>query len=119
MKLEVYDPPMCCSTGVCGPEVDPVLVAFAADLHWIGEQGIEVHRYNLGTNPQAFIENPVIATEIKASVERLPIIAIDGQIISTGIYPTRDQMAAKLGLSTTAKETGKTGGSCCSGSSCC
>ncbi|MEI7606377.1 MAG: arsenic metallochaperone ArsD family protein [Rhodospirillaceae bacterium] len=22
---------MCCSTGVCGPEVDPVLVTFAAD----------------------------------------------------------------------------------------
>jgi hypothetical protein len=36
-KLEVYDPAMCCSTGVCGPEVDPALVTFAADLKWVAE----------------------------------------------------------------------------------
>jgi hypothetical protein len=47
-KLEVYDPAMCCSTGVCGVDVDPVLVQFAADLAWIGEQGVSVTRYNLG-----------------------------------------------------------------------
>ena len=28
-KLEVFDPAMCCSTGVCGVEVDPVLAQFA------------------------------------------------------------------------------------------
>lgn len=50
-KLEVYDPAMCCSTGVCGPDVDPALVAFAADLKWVAEQGVEVQRYNLGTEP--------------------------------------------------------------------
>jgi hypothetical protein len=31
MRLDVFDPAMCCSTGVCGPEVDPQLVQFAAD----------------------------------------------------------------------------------------
>ncbi len=41
-KLEVYDPAMCCSTGVCGPEVDPALVTFAADLKWVEAQGIAV-----------------------------------------------------------------------------
>ncbi|MDH3390414.1 MAG: arsenic metallochaperone ArsD family protein, partial [Desulfobulbaceae bacterium] len=30
--IEIYDPPMCCPTGVCGPNVDPELVQFAADL---------------------------------------------------------------------------------------
>ena len=53
-KLEVYDPAMCCSTGVCGPEVDPVLVTFAADLKWVAEQGVIVQRFNLGQEPQAF-----------------------------------------------------------------
>ena len=47
-KLEVFDPAMCCSTGVCGVDVDPVLVQFAADLQWLGEQGVEIKRYNLG-----------------------------------------------------------------------
>jgi len=32
MKIQVLDPPRCCSTGVCGPNVDPELVRFAADL---------------------------------------------------------------------------------------
>ena len=25
-KLEIFDPAMCCSTGVCGPSVDPELL---------------------------------------------------------------------------------------------
>lgn len=47
-KLEVFDPAMCCSTGVCGVEVDPVLAQFAADLKWVAEHGIAVERHNLG-----------------------------------------------------------------------
>ena len=31
-KIEVYDPAMCCSTGVCGPEPDEQLARFSADL---------------------------------------------------------------------------------------
>ena len=37
-KLTVYDPPMCCSTGVCGPAVDPVLPRVTADLDWLKRQ---------------------------------------------------------------------------------
>jgi hypothetical protein len=119
-KLEVYDPAMCCPTGVCGPEVDPALVAFAADLKWAAEQGVEVQRYNLGTEPQAFAANPAVVKEIEAGMDRLPIIAIDGHIVSTGIYLTRDQLAAKLGLGPAkVKITPKSGGSCCAGSGCC
>lgn len=24
--VEIYDPPMCCSSGLCGPTIDPELV---------------------------------------------------------------------------------------------
>jgi hypothetical protein len=47
MKIQIFDPAMCCSTGVCGPSVDPELVRFAADLDWLARQGVEVERYNL------------------------------------------------------------------------
>jgi hypothetical protein len=97
-KLEIYDPAMCCATGVCGPEVDPALVAFAADLKWVADQGIAVQRYNLGTEPQAFAANPAVVKEMEAGMDRLPVIAIDGRIVSTGVYLSRDQLAAKLGL---------------------
>jgi hypothetical protein len=39
-RVEVFDPPLCCSTGVCGPNVDPVLIRFAADLHWLANQAL-------------------------------------------------------------------------------
>jgi len=98
-RLEVYDPAMCCSTGICGPEVDPALVAFAADLNWVADQGIVVERHNLGQEPQAFAANPAVLAEMAAGMDRLPVIAIDGHIVSTGVYLSRQQLASKLGLS--------------------
>lgn len=29
-KIEIFDPAMCCSTGVCGPSVNPELIRVAA-----------------------------------------------------------------------------------------
>lgn len=43
--ITFYDPPMCCSTGVCGPEVDPVLPRVAGMLAQIGAQGVVIERY--------------------------------------------------------------------------
>jgi hypothetical protein len=98
-KLEIFDPAMCCSTGVCGVSVDPVLAQFSADLKWVEEQGISVQRHNLGQEPQAFATNPAIVKEMEAGMDRLPILVLDGRIITTGIYPSRQQLAQKLGLS--------------------
>ena len=113
-KLEIYDPAMCCSTGICGPEVDPALVAFAADLNWVAEQDVSVQRYNLGQEPQAFAANPVVVKEMENGMDRLPIIVLDGHIISTGVYLSREQLAQKLGLTAV-----KAAGSCCSPKSGC
>ncbi|MDD2886104.1 MAG: arsenite efflux transporter metallochaperone ArsD [Dechloromonas sp.] len=119
-KLDIFDPAMCCSTGVCGVEVDPVLAQFAADLKWLSDQGIAVQRHNLGQEPQAFAANPAVLKEMEASMERLPILMVDGQIISTGAYPSRQQLAQKLGVdpasSTTATSPAKT---CCAPKSGC
>lgn len=97
-KLEVFDPAMCCSTGVCGVDVDPVLAQFAADLKWVGEQAVSVQRYNLGQEPQAFAANPAVVKEMEAGMDRLPILAVDGHIVCTGMYPSRQQLIQKLGL---------------------
>jgi hypothetical protein len=114
-KLEVFDPAMCCSTGVCGVDVDPVLVQFAADLQWVAEQGVEVKRYNLGQEPQMFAENPAVLKEIQASLDRLPIISVDGQIVATGAYLSRAQLAQKMGfkLASQDKPHIRIGSACC------
>jgi len=95
MKLEVFDPAMCCSTGVCGPSVDPALAAFAADLDWVASTGAEVRRYNLGQEPGAFAGNEQVRILLQAKGEAaLPVVFIDGELRSSGRYPTRDELAA-------------------------
>jgi hypothetical protein len=77
-----------------------------------------VQRYNLAQEPQAFAANPAVVKEMEASMDRLPIIAIDGHIISTGVYLSRDQLALKLGLA--AGDGAGAGTSCCSSKpGCC
>ena len=119
-KLEVFDPAMCCSTGVCGVNVDPALVQFAADLKWVEEQNIAVQRFNLSQEPQAFAANPAIVKEMEAGMDRLPVLVLDGHIITTGIYPSRQQLALKLGISLSELPVIATAESCCSpNSGCC
>jgi len=98
-KLEVFDSPMCCSTGVCGPNVDPALVQFASDFLWVAGQGIHVERYNLAQQPQAFAANEIVKTALKEHGNAcLPLILVDGAIVSEGRYPAREELAKLVGL---------------------
>jgi SAM-dependent methyltransferase len=91
--IEVYDNPTCCSTGVCGPDGDPVLTRFAADLEWLRSQGHRVSRYNLTRQPEAFIENPPVRRELTVQgATALPIVVRDGEIVSRGTYPSRGDL---------------------------
>jgi len=87
--IQVYDPPMCCSTGICGTDINPDLVNFAALLAQLGTHGVKVDRYNLGQQPMAFVEN----ASVKALLDRegnaaLPLIYLDGEVYLKGRYPT-------------------------------
>jgi hypothetical protein len=98
-KLEVFDPPMCCSTGVCGPEVDPVLVRFAADLHWLANQGVHVERHNLAQRPQAFAGNDTVKAALAQEGNQcLPLVLVNDAIACRGRYPSREQLARMAGL---------------------
>ena len=98
-RLDVYDPAMCCSTGVCGPTVDPVLVRFAADVKWLQDQGVEVQRFNLSQNPAAFVENEQIKQALTEKGEAaLPFLLADGQVLASGHYPERSQLSDALSL---------------------
>ncbi|MFC9543039.1 arsenite efflux transporter metallochaperone ArsD [Streptomyces sp. NPDC056956] len=97
--IEVFDPAMCCSTGVCGPTVEPHLARFAADLRWVGEQGATVTRHNLGQEPGEFATRPIVAGVLQSGGEEaLPVILINGRLKWTGHYPTRDELAAEAGV---------------------
>lgn len=98
-KVQVYDPPMCCSSGVCGPNVDPVLPRFAADLEWLKGQGVDTERYNLAQQPAAFAGNEAVRGELtERGVESLPLVLVDGRVVSRSEYPAREQLAKWSGL---------------------
>ena len=122
-SLEVFDPAMCCSTGICGVEVDPLLAQFAADLKWVAENGVKVSRHNLGQEPQAFADNAAVVKAMEAGIERLPVMVVDGKIVSTGMYPSRQQLAQKLGISSATAAATETphvkASSCCTPKSGC
>lgn len=99
MKIQVFDPPMCCSTGVCGPSVDPVLVRFAADLDWLRRQGVDVERHNLSQEPADFVGNAVVKDALaKDGNDCLPLTLVDGTVACRGSYPTREALARLAGL---------------------
>ncbi len=95
VQVEVFDPPMCCSTGVCGPSVDPALATFAADLGWLGEQGVPVERHNLSQEPGAFAENDLVRDLLaERGEEALPAVLVRGVLRSSGRYPSRAELEA-------------------------
>jgi hypothetical protein len=103
-KLQVYDPPMCCSTGVCGPDVNTDLVRFAADLDWLKQQGVEVERFNLSSNPAAFARNQAVREALQYEGNTcLPLIIVNGEIVSRCVYPTRSELMAFVGLTPKGK----------------
>ena len=78
-KLQVFDPPMCCSSGVCGPSVDPTLARFAADLEWLKSKGIQVERSNLAQDPGAFVHSPTLKMALNSrGMKCLPLMLLNG-----------------------------------------
>jgi arsenite methyltransferase len=118
-KLGVYDPPMCCSTGVCGPAVDLVLPRVAADLDWLKRQGITVERYNLAQQPAAFVSNAAVTGALREyGNECLPLVMVDEQVAVRGRYPERAELARLAGLDDAAREApAASPGACCSAAS--
>ena len=99
MNVRVFDPAMCCSTGICGPSVDPKLARFAADLDWLAGQGADVERFNLGQQPGAFAEDAVVREVLETKGDAgLPLVKVNGEIKSSGVYPSRAELAGWAGV---------------------
>ena len=120
-KVEIYDKPMCCSSGICGPEVDPVLPQFAADLDWLKSLGHGVERFNLAQQPAAFAANVTVREVLSAEgVDSLPLVVIDGKVVNRATYPSREQLAAWAdGQQASVLPIVEASSKCCGDTGCC
>ncbi len=114
--IRVYDPSMCCNTGVCGTDVEQRLVDFAADVRWAQDRGADVERMNLAQQPTAFAENPKVRAFLEEQGEGgLPLILVDGETVISGRYPDRAELARLAGIPAPegASASTEAGDGCC------
>ncbi|MEO8496053.1 MAG: arsenite efflux transporter metallochaperone ArsD [Planctomycetota bacterium] len=121
-KVQIYDKAMCCSTGICGPQVDSVLPRFAADLDWLKSQGHSVSRFNLSQNPAEYASHDVVKKMLAdEGVECLPLVIVDDRVVSRSEYPSRQNLAMWTGtaIKPQAALPLATSGGCCGDTGCC
>jgi hypothetical protein len=116
--IQVFDPALCCSTGVCGVDTDQALVTFAADVDWAKQNGARIERFNLAQQPMVFADNATVKGFLERSgQEALPLILVNGDIALAGRYPNRTELARWAGVEEAAEAQQD---SCCGGkTSCC
>ncbi|GBE00946.1 arsenical resistance operon trans-acting repressor ArsD [bacterium BMS3Abin08] len=99
MKVEIYDPAMCCSSGLCGPTLDPVLVKMNDAVLALKKQGVQIERFNLAQQPKEFMANKSIAELLHKNGKKiLPVVFVNGEVFSTGSYPAYEELCKALGI---------------------
>lgn len=129
-KMQIFEPAMCCSTGLCGVGVDPELLRISTVLNTLKKNGVNIDRYNLSDAPQEFVNNKVINNLLNTDGDKkLPVTVLDGEVVITGRYPTNDEIVKLLNVpmnflgeqskAEQKKVSPRSSGGCCSGGKCC
>lgn len=114
VEIKIFEPAMCCSSGVCGPTPDPELIRVNGDVEKLKQQGIKVMRYNLSSAPNAFVRHNEIMELIKTKGEEvMPITVINDEIVKTGSYMTSDEVADIIVVHDLSRNCCSPGDSCC------
>lgn len=95
--VEIFDPPMCCPTGLCGPTLDQSLLDANQMVQSLKDDGIQVARYQMSTHPHMFLKHPEIMRMVRErGMEVFPVTVIGGNILKSGSYPTRTEIDQAL-----------------------
>jgi hypothetical protein len=95
--VELFDPPMCCPTGLCGPTLDQTLLDVNEMILALQADGVTVARYQMTGQPQAFLSSPEVMRLVREKLmEALPITAVRGQVVKVGAYPTLSEVKTYL-----------------------
>lgn len=119
-KVIIYEPAMCCPTGLCGVGADPELLRISTLVEMLSAQGFIIERHNLSNAPQEFVNNVEVSGLIeKEGMGTLPITVIDGSVVKKGAYPSNGEMTSYFGLTVKAPSSQDSGGCSCGSGGCC
>ena len=118
-KIVIYDPPMCCSSGLCGPNPDQKLIDLQTSITELQKSGVEVERYIITQSPEKFKANPEVIKLIQENdLKILPVTTLNGKVTKTGSYPTKVELSAWLRADFKADDS-KQEVSCCADKNSC
>lgn len=94
---EIFDPPMCCPTGLCGPTLDQRLLDLSEMILNLQSEGVQVKRYQMTSHPHAFLNNSDVMQLLRErGTAALPITVVAGRMVKAGAYPTPSEVKAAL-----------------------
>ncbi|HBY92785.1 MAG: arsenite efflux transporter metallochaperone ArsD [Ardenticatenaceae bacterium] len=95
--VELFDPPMCCPTGLCGPTLDQTLLDTNEMILVLEAAGVRVERYQMTSHPQAFLNNAAVMRLVRErQMEALPVTVVRGRVVKAGAYPTLTEVQTAL-----------------------
>jgi hypothetical protein len=121
-RMIIFEPAMCCSTGVCGPSVDSELLRVATVINTLQKKDAVIERHNLTNNPQIFVDNKTVNELLNnGGIEILPIVMVDDVVVKTKAYPSNKEFCEMLGLPESSLKTTITlmSGGCSCNDGCC
>ena len=120
-KMQIFEPALCCDTGVCGASVDPELLRITTVLNTLKQNGVIIDRFNLNSAPMEFVTNQTVNVYVnQKGADALPCVTVDGEIVIEGRYPTNAEILELLELPASAMLPDiKNDGCCCGGDDCC
>jgi hypothetical protein len=99
-NIQIFDPAMCCSTGVCGPSIDPELLRMSFVTKNLTKMDYPIARYNLTTDTDQFVNNEQVqALLADKGPDVLPIVLVNGEVVLTGQYPSNEELEEWTGIS--------------------
>lgn len=130
-SVKIFEPAMCCATGLCGVGVDPELLRISTVIETLKQNNIQVDRFNLTNAPMEFVYDTAINTFInEKGPDALPAILLNGDLVLSGRYPTNAELTEWLNLPAETLQTCAQGSeyaskneddsnSCCCEGGCC
>ena len=128
-KIRIFEPALCCETGVCGVDVDPELLRITTTVRKLKQEGEDIKRHNLKNDPMEFNTNPVINKYVnEKGLDGLPCVVVDEKVTIESRYPTDQELLKIMDLPTdyldhieldAEEEKEETESCCCGGDGCC
>lgn len=97
VDVELFDPPMCCPTGLCGPSLDQTLLDVTEMILALKAANVSVERYQMASHPGIFMSRAEVMRLVRErQMEALPITLVRGKVIKVGAYPTLVEVQSAL-----------------------